>query len=173
MGIIFSRFIGVNDISGIWQSYTMIILGTYHNLYIKRNNETATTSQSQHVQMHSEAGSITRGGECHTILSKACFTEHLYMTGIYQVYVCRIHSAGLFLFSCTLLGLPGLISAAGRFRLGLSADPSCLSHRKSINSRLRHVKDPHPGVDLTNMAALACSLACTVGTPEFNGLLLS
>jgi hypothetical protein len=52
-----------------------------------------------------------RGGGHFTIPAKASFTEHLSMTGIYQVYVCRIHSAARFLSSCTLPGLPGLINA--------------------------------------------------------------
>jgi hypothetical protein len=75
------------------------------------------------------------------------------MTSIYQVYICHIHSAGLFLFGYMLPGLPGLISAARRFKLELSADPFCLGHRKATESRLRPAKIPHPGVDLINMAA--------------------
>ena len=66
----------------------------------------------------------------------------IYDSCVYQVYVCHIHSAGLFLFSCTLLALPGLISAAGRFRPGLSPDTFCLDHRKSIDSRLSSAKVP-------------------------------
>jgi hypothetical protein len=75
------------------------------------------------------------------------------MTGVYLVYVCHINSAGLFLFFCTLPGLPGLITAAGRFRLGLFADPFCLGHQKTTNSRLMPAKDPHPGVDIIYMVA--------------------
>jgi hypothetical protein len=95
------------------------------------------------------------------------------MIGIYLVYVCHINSAGLFLFVCTLPGLSGLISAVGRFRLGLFADPFCLGHQKSTNSTLLPAKDPHLGVDIINMVAPVCSLAYTVGTPKFEGLLLS
>ncbi len=85
------------------------------------------------------------------IPSKACFTEHLHRAGIYQVYVCHIHSARLFLFSCTLQGLPGF----ARLRPAIAA------------------KVLHPGVGLINMAATACSLAWTISTTEFDGLLLS
>ncbi len=67
-------------------------------------------------------------------------------------------SAGRFRvrFSCTpLSGLPGLTSAPGRFRPGLSADPVGFGDREATNSRLGPAKVPQPGVDLIDMAAPA------------------
>jgi hypothetical protein len=78
------------------------------------------------------------------------------MIGICQVYACHdISSAGLFLFSWLLPGISGLLSAPGRFRPGLSANPFGLGDQKATHSRLGPAKVPQPGVDLINMAAPA------------------
>ena len=154
----------VNNSSGIWQSlpwlyllYTKIMC--IFQLIVFQHQKKQCNC---HHKLDPECTDAFWGGEHPMIPSRAYFTEHLYMIRIYQVYVCHIHSAGLFLFDCTRPALPGLISAAGRF-----------TYQNSIDSRLRPAKVPHPGVDLKNMAAPACSLACTVSTPEFKGLLLS
>ena len=65
-------------------------------------------------------------------------------------------------------------SAAGCFRPWLSANRFCFCDWKSSNSRLgpANLKVPQPGVDLKYMAALAWCRALTIGTPEFEGLLL-
>ncbi len=56
-------------------------------------------------------------------------------------------------------GLPGVPSALGRFRPGLSADHFGFGDRKATNSRLGPAKVPQPGVDdtvdLIDMAAPA------------------
>ena len=59
------------------------------------------------------------------------------------------------------------------FRPGLSAHHFGFGDQKATNSRLGPAKVPQPGVDLIDMAAPARFLAWTIGTPEFEGLLLS
>ncbi len=145
--------------------------------YIKRNNGAALRLRLPSQGSTSLYRCILSRGASHNPFKSMFYWEHLCMASIYHVYVCHIHSAGLFLFSCTLPGLPGLISAAapGRFRLGLPAYPFCLGHRMFAFSRLRPAKVPQTGVDLINMAVPACPLACTVGTrtQRVKGLLLS
>jgi hypothetical protein len=106
------------------------------------------------------------GGGHHTIPSKAYFTEQSHMTGIYQVYACHIFQ----------LDASESASAARRFRACWVSQA-----RRNVtdldflatNSRLGPAKVPQPGVDLIDMAAPEWFLACAVGTPEFEGLLLS
>jgi hypothetical protein len=78
-----------------------------------------------------------------------------------------------YLVNSTLPGLPGFCSAPGRFRPGLSAYPFGFSDRKPADSRLGPAKVPQPGVDFVNVTAPARSLACSVSTAVFKGLLLS
>ena len=92
-----------------------------------------------------------RGGGQHAIPSKRvqsifywAFIYDRYMPGICMSYL----STGRFRvrFSCTPLScMPGLPSAPGRVRPGLSADPFGFGNRKPPNSRLGPAKVPQPG----------------------------
>ena len=80
------------------------------------------------------------------------------MTGTCQVYACHIVQLAAFESASAarpISGLPGLPSAPGRSRPGLSADPLGFGDRKATNSRLGPAKVPQPGVDLIYMAAAA------------------
>jgi hypothetical protein len=78
-----------------------------------------------------------------------------------------------YLVNSTLPGLLGFCSAPGHFRPGLSAYPFGFCDWKPIDSRLWPAKVPQPGVDLVNVTVPARSLAWSVSTAEFKGLLLS
>jgi hypothetical protein len=72
----------------------------------KKNVETATTTQNEHAQMTTKAGST------HDLLSN-----------LYHRYIPGIHMSNF--FSSTLAGLLDLPSAPGCFGSALSADSFC------------------------------------------------
>ncbi len=75
-----------------------------------------------------------------------------------------------------MVGRPGLPSAPGCFRLGLSAHCFYICDQKTSNSRLGAAKIPQQGIDLINMAppvwCKALNVKVSTGTTEFKGLLL-
>ena len=101
--------------------YTKIIM-FFNQLrfYWKKNNEIATASLNQYVQMHSKARDITQSLEKHALLSSDIWQVYdRYMHVIY-LQLDSFTSAGRFLAFLVLQQVP---SALGRFRPGLSANP--------------------------------------------------
>ncbi len=137
----------------------------------KLEPEPACTVTSTAAVWGGASESITRSLQTHVQVLLSTYIWQVYPRYIYVISIQLDSSSSLAV--APLPALPDLISAAGRFRLGLSADPFCLGHQKSIDSRLKPAKVPHLGVELMNMTAPVCSLACTVGIPEFKGLILS
>ncbi len=93
--------------------------------YCKRKDETATNTN------HASELACTdhyQGGGQKALLTKACFTQKFHMSGILQnIYLSYV-------FSSTLEGMPGLPSASGCLRPGLSADPFCFCNQQPCHS---------------------------------------
>ena len=113
---------GVKDKHGIWQSYTNHMNGIYQDYYdfIRVAFLLQMRPWNCHRKSDSAYTHASLGGGNHAIPRIPFFKEHLYMNGIWMVYERHISSGGLLLVGSTLLGLPGLPSAPGRFRPGTS-----------------------------------------------------
>ncbi len=109
---------GVKDSSGIWQSYTMIImiLGTYHDYYVFQFVGFFTSKETMKlprqvraytiIQMHSEAGSITRSVHKHVLLSTFIWRNHgEYTRNMYGVSIQLDSSSSAARFRACLISL--------------------------------------------------------------------
>ena len=157
------------DIIGIYLVYARYMPDIFINLdwliyHSKGNDGAAITSQNSHVQITTNAGDMI----------SFIKTHFLFSMNVWQVYTRCIPSIYISYLLCRhFAGLPGLPSAPGCLRPGLSTDQFRLGHWKSSNSRLGPAKVPHPVINLIDMAAPAWCRALAVSTPVFEGLLLS
>jgi hypothetical protein len=159
------------DIIGIYLVYARYMPDIFINLewliyQSKENDGTAITSQNSYVQITTNAGDMISFIKMHFLFSMNVWQVTVYTRCIPSIYIS-------YLLCRHFAGLPGLPSAPGCLRPGLSTDPFRLGHWKSSNSRLGPAKVPHPVINLIDMAAPAWCRALAVSTPEFEGLLLS